>query len=536
MKVALSFFLFLLTLTFFGQVPAQVTAPYFENFDSNFLPGSGSSNVGSTIDSNWYRNNYPFGNNTEFFWGGGTGSSSSQNTGPSADHTSGNGNYVYAESSNYKEDRAKLSSPTIDLDTLSNPQLTFWKHQFGSDVKNFSVQIVANGFWGGSIYFTNGSQSNQWEKITIPLTNYIGQTVSFIFIAGRNTEFPGNGLADCAIDDVRVDNPPSCPLPIGQYSKTTTGFSVSYDAINSSGQNINYDWDFGDGNTATGINGSHTYSNAGIFNLSLIVTDACGQTDTVQNQVTVCDTAISNFNYSKSGTAVTFDASAVTFGASQYSWDYGDGNQGSGKISTHTYNGAGVYNVILTVTDFCGNTYSISETITSCTAPEALWSYQVVSTTSSGMLVQFFGQNSTGATSYFWDFGDGNTNSSSSIPSHTYATPGLFYNVTLIVTNSCEEKDTLSATLQSLSVGESNIQTFKVYPNPASELLNVESINYEGENLRYSIYNILGALMRSDYLVNDEPAQIEISDLNSGVYFLKIESSKGIRTVKFQKR
>lgn len=536
MKAVLSFFLSMLTFTFFGQGTVQFTAPYFENFDSSFFPGTGTSNVGATIDANWYRNNYPFGINTEFFWGGGTGASSTQNTGPSFDHTTGNGYYAYAESSNYKEDRAKLYSPLIDLDTLSNPQLTFWKHQFGSDVKNFSVQITVNGFWGGSIYFTNGSQSNQWEKITIPLTNYIGQTVSFIFIAGRNTEFPGNGLADCAIDDVKVDNPPSCPLPIGQYSKSTTGFSVSYDAINSSGQNINYDWDFGDGNIATGINGSHTYSNAGIFNLSLIVTDACGQTDTVQNQVTVCDTAISNFNYSKSGTAVTFDASAVTFGASQYSWDYGDGNQGSGKISTHTYNAAGVYNVILTVTDFCGNTYSISETITSCTAPEALWSYQVVSTTSSGMLVQFFGQNSTGATSYFWDFGDGNTNSSSSIPSHTYVTPGLFYNVTLIVTNSCEEKDTLSATLQSLSVGESNIQTFKVYPNPASELLNVESINYEGENLRYSIYNILGALMRSDYLVNDEPAQIEISDLNSGIYFLKIESSKGIRTVKFQKR
>ena len=73
MKIILAFFLSLLTFTFFGQVSAQFTAPYFENFDSSFLPGTGTSNVGATIDANWYRNNYPFGNNTEFFWGGGTG-------------------------------------------------------------------------------------------------------------------------------------------------------------------------------------------------------------------------------------------------------------------------------------------------------------------------------------------------------------------------------------------------------------------------------------------------------------------------------
>jgi len=278
MKAILLSHMLLFSAVSFSQL-SQVTAPYFENFDSNFNPGTGNSNNGSTIDSSWYRNNYPFGTNTSFFWGGGTGSSSSQNTGPSADHTTGNGNYIYAESSNYKEDRAKISTPYIDLDTLSNPQLTFWKHQFGSDVKNFSVQFVVNGSWVGSKYFTTGSQSNQWEKITIPLNNYLGQTVAFIFVAGRNTSYPGNGLADCAIDDVEVNNAPVCPLPIGQLTDTANSFTLTYDGVNSTGLNLTYDWNFGDGNSAAGINGSHVYSSPGSYTLRLILTDDCGQKD-----------------------------------------------------------------------------------------------------------------------------------------------------------------------------------------------------------------------------------------------------------------
>ncbi len=54
-----------------------------------------------------------------------------------------------------------------------------------------------------------------------------------------------------------------------------------------------------------------------------------------------------------------------------------------------------------------------------------------------------FTDNSTGATSYFWDFGDGNTSTQQS-PMHTYATSGT-YTVCQVVTNVCGSDSTCSS-------------------------------------------------------------------------------------------
>jgi hypothetical protein len=69
--------------------------------------------------------------------------------------------------------------------------------------------------------------------------------------------------------------------------------------------------------------------------------------------------------------------------------------------------------------------------------------YDVVaqfSSTANGLNVQFNNQSVNG-TSYFWDFGDGNT-SSDSLPQHIYSTTGI-YSVNLIVSNGCTA-DTLT--------------------------------------------------------------------------------------------
>ncbi|MCW3995393.1 MAG: S8 family serine peptidase [Candidatus Bathyarchaeota archaeon] len=58
------------------------------------------------------------------------------------------------------------------------------------------------------------------------------------------------------------------------------------------------------------------------------------------------------------GSKVTFDASASTdsSGIISYTWDFGDGSQGSGVIATHTYSTSGTYTAKLTVQDAAGNT------------------------------------------------------------------------------------------------------------------------------------------------------------------------------------
>ena len=78
------------------------------------------------------------------------------------------------------------------------------------------------------------------------------------------------------------------------------------------------------------------------------------------------DTAIAaafNAAVQANGADVNFDGSASN--GDIYSWNFGDGNLGSGVTPSHTYANAGTYNVCLTVEDtVCGTVDSICQTVT----------------------------------------------------------------------------------------------------------------------------------------------------------------------------
>jgi PKD repeat protein len=74
--------------------------------------------------------------------------------------------------------------------------------------------------------------------------------------------------------------------PSAAYTPTTTAGSceVSFDASASVGDS--YAWDFGDGSGASGATPTHTYAASGTYDVTLVVTNTCGN-DTVVQQVTV---------------------------------------------------------------------------------------------------------------------------------------------------------------------------------------------------------------------------------------------------------
>lgn len=514
-----------------AQPAAQYTAPFYENFDSlNFVPGSGVGNLGGVLDTNWnvYPSEIRSNGVTQYFWGPGTGQTSSLPSGPTSDHTTGNGQYVYAESTNYNDDRAKLISPSIDLDTLSNPELTFYKHQFGSDIYSFSIQIVVNGFWFGTIYNSSGSGLNQWEKVTVPLSQYSGSTVAFIFIAWRNTENPGNGLADIAIDDVRVDNPQVCPIPAVQQNQSVSNFTLSYDANGSTGIFLNYEWDFGDGNTSSLASGNHQYSTPGRYDVQLIVTDDCGQKDTSIIEALICDTVLANFSYARATSGVTFSALNTTvLPGVFYLWDFGDGATDTGRTVTHGYVTPGSYIVSLTVQTLCGSSLSVVDTVESCSQPVAGYFFDIISSSPAGMTVQFDASSSTGASSFLWDFGDGNTSNAGASVTHIYAVPGLFYTVMLIATNDCQNSDTAEFELTELSLDDSNQKKLSIYPNPSTSLLFVEGDFDNNEKVYLELINNQGAqVYAAEKEAKEGKFSLDLVKLAPALYHLRVWSTK----------
>ena len=76
---------------------------------------------------------------------------------------------------------------------------------------------------------------------------------------------------------------------------------------------------------------------------------------------------------------------------------------------------------------------------------------------------------------YSWDFGDGNTGTGALV-SHTYTADGT-YNVCLTSTDAdmCSSDSCTSVVYSSIGLHESN-QDFRIYPNPATDIIQIEGI------------------------------------------------------------
>jgi len=73
----------------------------------------------------------------------------------------------------------------------------------------------------------------------------------------------------------------------------------------------------------------------------------------------------------------------------------------------------------------------------------------------------------------------------------------------------------------------SNFIQFSIYPNPSIEYFKISFDNKKQEINTILITNINGQNVKEVYFTND---LIDISDLNSGIYFVEIETNAGILT------
>jgi RHS repeat-associated protein len=171
-----------------------------------------------------------------------------------------------------------------------------------------------------------------------------------------------------------VAQQPPVANPGGPYSGNV-GQPISFDGSKStapSGQLItSYVWNFGDNSTGTGVTPTHSYVTAGIFQVSLTVTDTTGGTNTASTTATVAALPTANAGGAYTGTVnqpVSFNGTGSSAPPGQsitsYAWSFGDNATGSGATPTHTYSSAGTFQVSLTVTDTSGGTNTASTTAT----------------------------------------------------------------------------------------------------------------------------------------------------------------------------
>ena len=69
-----------------------------------------------------------------------------------------------------------------------------------------------------------------------------------------------------------------------------------------------------------------------------------------------------------------------------------------------------------------------------------------------------------------------------------------------------------------------------VYPNPTSDLINIE--NFSDKTTAYSIFNVTGQEIKTGFT----SGKISVSELEKGIYFLQIEDEKLYKMIKFVKK
>ena len=91
----------------------------------------------------------------------------------------------------------------------------------------------------------------------------------------------------------------------------------------------------------------------------------------------------------------------------------------------------------------------------------------------------------------------------------------------------------ITLNIGSLSVGKNEVNKVKIYPNPANNILSIKSGNTEVKNAQ--LFDINGKQVL-DFKLLSELTIVDISNLNSGMYLLKIKTPKTVITKRIIKR
>jgi PKD repeat protein len=188
---------------------------------------------------------------------------------------------------------------------------------------------------------------------------------------------------------VKMTVSPAKKYPVAVIQVEKDGLRVNVSGAKSEADDdatiTSYAWTFGDGESATGVDATHTYAANGTYTINLTVTDSNGLTDSTTVSVTVASPPappppakkypVAVIQVEKDGLRVNVSGAKSQADndatITSYAWTFGDGGDAAGVSATHTYAANGTYTISLTVTDSNGltNSTTVSVTVSSLPTP-----------------------------------------------------------------------------------------------------------------------------------------------------------------------
>lgn len=266
---------------------------------------------------------------------------------------------------------------------------------------------------------------------------------------------------------------------------------------------ISYLWDFGDGDTSSLPNPSHSYSTSGIYTVKL---KAC-------NNSNHCDSIIKT-NYINVGLPYTTSQNLTIC--------QGD----SINVGNNIYMLSGTYLDTLIASNGCDSI--ISTTLNTNSLP-------IVSFAANPSIVCI----NSGSYTLTGGFPNGGTYSGNGVNVGIFnpnvagiGTHNIYY--TYIDSNNCSNKDT-SQILVDYCTGQLELHDtipIKIFPNPTKENFILHVIDAADE---LQIYNLLGEIIFETSLMGSTTRIINISQYPRGIYFIKVKTDRGLAVRKIIK-
>ena len=319
------------------------------------------------------------------------------------------------------------------------------------DVPNMSF-TASNVCLGDTVYPVDNSKINsgtisqyQWNfgdgnsSTAIKAKNYYTKNGTYsIKLIGTSD----NGCIDSIEQTVVVSNTVIAGFKADDVCLGDSAFFTNL-TNTSCGTIKSYDWDFGDGNTASTANTTHYYNKAGKYNVRLIVEQNGGTKDTIIKQISVNPKP--TVNYSVSSVCADQNAnfqnlSTIGSGSiSSYIWNFGNGSKSNSKNISYKYPQFGQYTTSLTAVSDLGCVDSVSKTLDIYEVPVSNFTANDVCF---GNTVNFknTSQYSSGTATYLWSFGDGFSSTQSS-PNYNYSSANKFsVKLTTTSPNGCKDE------------------------------------------------------------------------------------------------
>ncbi|WP_417589712.1 T9SS type A sorting domain-containing protein [Owenweeksia hongkongensis] len=205
--------------------------PWSQNFESSaWEVGFGSSGLnvrGSIPESQGYEA-IPADSISYYGWSVRRYATPSTNTGPSEDHTTGYGKYLYSEFQGQSGGNNTIFIlPCIDLrNNTQNLNLSYYYHMFGADISRLNVHIDSTSSTSANWHLAKSIQNEQqlsstepWQKATINLGVYTGKIIKIRFVAISNASTFQR--ANIAIDDLKISENPAVDIEVNSIVTPT---------------------------------------------------------------------------------------------------------------------------------------------------------------------------------------------------------------------------------------------------------------------------------------------------------------------------